>query len=384
MASYRGALFLPAQRRTFWRIGAGLYTAEGQEIPESKCWHDEKSLANVAPGLKTLDADETIPGRTLFLGAYSHHFGHRLVESTARLHGFEEGKFDQVVMFARFGEKPRALRRAMSDLMAMFGITGQKMIFPKTLVRLEEVFVPEQGWGGDVMSHGSPEFRRFARANFAQDIKPVGASKVYISRSRHNSSRGSLIAEAGIEAQFEAAGFRIFHPQEHTLAEQIAQYRAAEVIAGPDGTPFHLVALSARAETQVVIIQRRLTDSAAHLRQQLINFGVPNVTIVPCEPIGWAFAGSRRAHKTLWGECSPPLIRQALVERGILDPTAPDWPALQPEARTEFLMSLIASHDRSLCEVTDCLTRLADVPRHDASGQPRLLRLEELQDGAKT
>ena len=377
MLTFRNALLLPTTERSPWTIPTGLYTETGEEITESQCWHLPGRAATLAPALTDLDAKKTVRGRTLFLGAYSSHFGHRLVESSARFHGFDAGVFDQVVFFTQPGRKPWFMRATLNELMAIFDIPAPKIIFPSELTRFEEITVPSQGWGAGALAHGTPEFRDFARKTCAGgQIAPKGAARLYISRTANPDKRGSLLAEEELEAHFRAAGFEIYHPQNHSLQDQVAQYKAADVIAGPDGTPFHLVALAARAEARIYVIQRRISDDAGHLVQQLVNFGIGHSRLLPCKPLGWAFAGARHAFRSLWGEADFPALRAAMVADGVLPADTPDWPALSDAGRNLALQALMEAEGNSLCEVTSDQTKLRHVPSLGEDGRPRLVTLE--------
>jgi len=108
-------------------------------------------------------------------------------------------------------------------------------------------------------------------------IAPDGPERLYISRRRLKPAAKQIPFERRIEKWMSRAGYGILHPERHSIAEQIACYRAARVIAGPDGSAFHLAPFVIAPDTRVAIIQRRTRQTAFDaIARQVAGFaGVP-------------------------------------------------------------------------------------------------------------
>jgi hypothetical protein len=64
------------------------------------------------------------------------------------------------------------------------------------------------------------------------------------------------VNEAEIEATFSANSFRIFHPAEHTLDEQVRAFAGASLVAGPVGSGLYSLAFSP-PHTQLIVLAPR-------------------------------------------------------------------------------------------------------------------------------
>jgi capsular polysaccharide biosynthesis protein len=79
----------------------------------------------------------------------------------------------------------------------------------------------------------------------AEQRAPASIGKLFISRSGIEESSCRVEGEADLEALLITQGWTVFHPEQHPLAMQVATYRAAQVIAGFEGSALHGLALLA-------------------------------------------------------------------------------------------------------------------------------------------
>lgn len=201
-----------------------------------------------------------LPGRWLFAGVGRHHFGHFLMEATPRLWALDhmDEQPDGILLVPMAGRDIAAvLRRRLGPLM-----DGLAQGLPLHLVegptRVDEAIVPNQGFGHLGWSHGTPEARRYMRHHVHGLAPADGAERLYISRRRLKNPAQQVPFEGRIERWMSQAGFDIFHPERHPVTEQIARYRAAQVIVGPDGSAFHLAAFAMPRGARVGLIRRRI------------------------------------------------------------------------------------------------------------------------------
>jgi hypothetical protein len=99
---------------------------------------------------------------------------------------------------------------------------------------------------------------------------------VYLSRTRIAGAWHKLTNESEVEDTFRSAGFAIVHPQELTLAEQLAIYRGAVCLAGQYSSALHN-SLFSRRGTKVLSLNRInwYQSMIARLRGQRLGFVPP-------------------------------------------------------------------------------------------------------------
>jgi len=66
-----------------------------------------------------------------------------------------------------------------------------------------------------------------------------------------------MSGESEIDAWFERSGYRVFHPEQHTIREQLAVYASAEKLVFSEGSAIHGVQLLGRNLGHVIVISRR-------------------------------------------------------------------------------------------------------------------------------
>ncbi len=189
---------------------------------------------------------------------YYAHFGHFLVETTSRLYALAEqsdvdGFFFYPKMQLTHEFKPY---RQYAPVFQHLGLGDVKARLPQVPVTIEEIAFPPPAFGIGEMSAGRPEYRAFMRDRLSRDTPADGAEDLYITRSGLNTRRGRIILEEHLEWLLAAEGYRVFHPQEFTFAEQVAQYKAAKRIIALDGSALHLAAMVVSPGTQIGIINR--------------------------------------------------------------------------------------------------------------------------------
>ncbi len=254
MTRVSGATVLPMHSAT--DPACGVIDAHGMPVAASRT---RLSHNRITPDPAPEAAIAHLPGRWLFAGVGRHHFGHFLMEATPRLWALDHltGAPDGILLIPMAGRDIAAvLRRRLAPLLD--GLShGLTVHLVETPLRVDEVIVPTQGFGHLDWSHGTPEARRYMRRHVRAMAPAQGAEKLYLSRRRLKNPAQQVPHEAQIERWVAQAGYEIFYPERHSVPEQIARYRAARVILGPDGSAFHLAACAMLRGARVGLIQRR-------------------------------------------------------------------------------------------------------------------------------
>ena len=205
------------------------------------------------------DRATPLPGRYLYAGLGRHHFGHFLVETITRLWALNHQAkgCDGLIIVPKHGIDFNAVmhRRLGAFLDLLSG--GLPVHIATSPIKVETLHVPTQGFGHMSWLTATPEFRQYIRQRLTTQITPQGPEKLYISRTGLKDAVQAMHKEDMVETTMAKAGYTIFHPQEHSIADQCSHYMAAKQIVGPDGSAFHLAPFVLQKGTRVGLIQRR-------------------------------------------------------------------------------------------------------------------------------
>lgn len=194
------------------------------------------------------------PAETVVFGGYvTGQFGHFLLESLARLWICSRMPG---VPIAWIGNVQR-FNSWQSEILQLLGIRGPH-IFVRSPERFRAVILPQLGYR--VPDFFAPQHRDFLAAAPARPI--VRGKRTWLSRSLL-SNRGHVLGETDIEDTLRQDGWDIFHPQKHTITDQLQYLSSCETIAGWEGSAFHSLMLLEDVKSTVNIFQRgpRLNDN---------------------------------------------------------------------------------------------------------------------------
>lgn len=269
----------------------GVFDAEGRFLDSARIRRD--GAYELAGGTLRRVPEAMLPGRHLYGGQLNHHFGHFLCESLARLWllGRDDG-FASVVLLPRRRGASTELNRWQQELFALCGLRIPVKVL-QAPTRIEELVIPEQGFGTHEMASGTPAFRDWVHTRFAPDIPAEGPEKLYISRESLSFAKGGIAGEDLIAAALAREGYEVFHPEAHSIEEQVRRYKAARFIVGSEGSALHLFGFVARPDQQVAILARRSDLVAAHtIAAQLAAFSGRDPLILNAIRREWDLTGS--------------------------------------------------------------------------------------------
>lgn len=306
----------------------GVLESDGTYYGGGALWRNGRALTS-QPELPQGDLPQR-KGTWLWGGVLWAHFGHFLVESTARLWALDgmKDKIDGILFVPKRPKNGDEVHDFQRDFIALMG-TDVPVVCVTEPERVERLIVPGQGFGLGSMITATDAFRHAIANQFAKDIKAEGPKKLYISRSGLPTGRGNLIGEAELEKNLAAEGYTIYHPEKHDLRSQIATYKAARMIIAAEGSALHLVAMVADPATQVAIVVRRPSGATLNLEQHLKAFvGITPSTITQLTR-SWKPIGA--AKPRLWmGELDMPALQEALAKDGFIASKKKSWSPLDP------------------------------------------------------
>lgn len=307
---------------------AGVLDSKGTYLGSGALWRNGRALT-VAPPMPEGDLPLR-EGTWLWGGVLWAHFGHFMVESTARLWALEtlDQKIDGILFVPKRPKTGDEIQAFQKEFMQLMG-TDLPVVSATAPERVERLIVPGQGFGLGTMITGTQPFRDAIAARLAQDVPAEGPNKLYISRSGLPSGRGNLIGETELEANLAAEGYTIYHPEKHDLRSQIATYKAARQVVAAEGSALHLLAMVADPAAQVAIVVRRPSGATRNLEQHLQSFaGITPLTITQLTR-SWKPLGA--AKPRLWmGELDMPALQSALADGGFISAKSGKWAPLSP------------------------------------------------------
>jgi capsular polysaccharide biosynthesis protein len=246
----------------------------------------------------------TQPGLYYFAGAAWDQFGHFVLEGLARwwlLARLPESVRGEV-RFVVYNDRP--LQTWQLELLEGLGVAAERIVYLREPMRFERMIIPSVAYNLHCAA-AAAQHETWQSIGAAFD-RGEGPERVYLSRSRYRPNR-ALINEAEVERSFQARGFAVFHPQELSIAEQVAAIRHARLIAGSAGSAMCLSAFARPGASKLIISPRNFTfrddQLISHLRGEPLCY-------VLCTP---------RTHE--------PIARKAdyEVEMGVLDAALDRW-----------------------------------------------------------
>jgi len=326
---------IPSDVNTMQPLNSGVLTPEKELVDESITWRDGRAFS-LPPRIPADTEIEHIPGKVMFAGLLFGHFGHFLVESTARLWAYErlQDKIDAIVFVPKVQRQIDHVMNVYTPMLRLMGIECPVYNLPDP-GQFDTVYVPQQGFGMFGMIQGLPEYREFMRTRMGQKIADDGAKKLYVSRSELPQERGGLIGETIIETFLEAEGYRIFHPQKHKHQEQLEAYKSADFIISPDGSPLHMAALVAKPTAKIAVMARR-PNVAEQFEIQFKAFCDIKTVTVNALKCHWIPVNHARPSRLSYGELDFAETYRSLKEGGLITSETP-WPDMTEAQRADVM-----------------------------------------------
>lgn len=187
----------------------------------------------------------------LYLGHYTAHYGHFLLETLARFWALEsDASFERFLFqpFVHSAPRPRSFSPARVSL-ECFGVDLGRVSIVRKPMRVRRLAVPtslvEINHSADPRQ--SAVYRRIAACCAKRRSAGGRPSRLYLSRRRFRRfglterSKGyrPFTNEDEVENLFASLGFRVAHPERIDFSEQVGMYGQADVIAGYPGSALH-------------------------------------------------------------------------------------------------------------------------------------------------
>lgn len=301
IAFLSGALVVP-ERKTDQPLACGVLDSAGAWCPLSRGWiRARKSYPQPTLGPREKIVD--LPGTHLYAGHFRGHFGHFLVEATARLWALDHlDRPPDSILYLPYRGQVGAIERAIHDLAPFFRLLdiGLPVRTHGDVLRVERLIVPELGFGWAERYAGSSAYRAFMQRRLHAAAPAEGGDHLYISRARLNAQRGGILGETVIEENLARLGYEIFHPERHPLEVQVARYKAARRVVALDGSALHLAAYVLPPGARVAMIKRRSRANVDDYLLQFRSFCNVDIDVIDVVRTDWvAEAATRSDYKSV-------------------------------------------------------------------------------------
>jgi capsular polysaccharide biosynthesis protein len=244
--TYSNAIVLPTDvDRVNKSFTGGVYDENGNLVKNALRQHTDhkevQAFPQLSPAILTnITVNNILKGRYLYLGFYTEHYGHFLLETLARLWAYTDKKYDGVVFNEFVIPRPTQGVSSFAQLFfTPFGIDINKTSIINSVTQFERLDVPSPQFY--IQNKADIDYINIYRkiSNYYRQNDQVERSRVYLSRSKLLKRKRKVLNEAAIETEFVKYGFIIIHPQELSFSEQLVLYSRVEILAGMEGSGLH-------------------------------------------------------------------------------------------------------------------------------------------------
>jgi capsular polysaccharide biosynthesis protein len=202
------------------------------------------------------DGRTDLPGAWFYLDSEAPGaFGHFITEQLPRLWAWEAAREREPgirVLLSLTRDRHGRLADFELDMLGSFGITVDDVLVIDRPMRVERLYAatpmysyPDRGLDEGGVPYIHPDLADVWR-RIGEHLGAMAALKDRPARifcSRRPGGRRSCRNGAEVEAFFERHGFVVVYPEDHAMPEQLALFRAAEVVAGFAGSAMFTLAL---------------------------------------------------------------------------------------------------------------------------------------------
>jgi hypothetical protein len=211
----------------------GVFDALGAPIDEARLRREWPLSKTINPTGEVERPARHVPGTSIYGGIVIGQYGHFLLETLSRC-WYWRGATAQRVFF--HAERPRLLPW-QAEAFEAAGLSPERIALIAQSLTFERLVVPAPGYVISTAFHDSQRAALELRPH-----RPDPERRLWVSRSNLGSNAlGMFTNEAELEDHLASAGWRIFHPQEHSFREQVDAFATASCIAGIEGSALHTI-----------------------------------------------------------------------------------------------------------------------------------------------
>lgn len=225
----------------------GLYDESGTPVEESFHWSLNKKVIYLEDNFTGNQTALENDGRVVIWGGYhASHFGHFLLESLARLWISAYSKHP--IIWSNYWPLSFEWQKNIIEILDI----KNELIQCSTPTRFKGVIVPSPGLIFD--NYINKDYLQFTQKYEFDNVSTPRYSKIWISRSSQKNR--AALNEEQLELKLVALGWYILKPEEYSIKMQLEILSGADVLAGIEGSAFHLLILLKHVKCKVLLIRR--------------------------------------------------------------------------------------------------------------------------------
>ncbi|MDD5276839.1 MAG: glycosyltransferase family 61 protein [Methylovulum sp.] len=263
----------------------GLYDSKGNPIPQAISHRgDEVRLSQPIANDIDLSNLPIIQSDLpyFFIGEINPHFGHFLVESTARLWPllYLSSAFTGNYLYFGQNASTAPLNKAfIKSIFGGFSLNTQDFVAYRKPCKLRNVLIAYPAF--EIRLQGSPAFRQSMQHigdtltnNGLADISNTNQTPLYLSKSKLTKGLSGIINETAIEDSLRKKGVDIWHPETVDLPTQIRELSSRKYIIGSVGSAFHsLLFCPGDKVISGIVLDRKVNSNYVIIDQLCGNIG---------------------------------------------------------------------------------------------------------------
>lgn len=238
-------------------------SATGKLIDEAIIIRHGKLQQILPVKTEAIEVISTVNNTIFYGGILFDNFGHFLLESLSRLwaYRFYAKEKLQIFFYCPWGvPEYRKKRNYVFQVFKGLDIPVKKIVFFDSPVKLKTIIIPEQQYGFGVCQNPGKDFLNFIHSFHSKEKLSVWNrrnEKIYVSRSALPYKMGRPLGETYFEKYLQQEGYLIFHPEKHTVYEQLSLYKNASQIIFCDGGATYCTILTPDIKADIAIVARR-------------------------------------------------------------------------------------------------------------------------------
>lgn len=236
------AIFIPAEKLGPAYYEGALLTSDGQPIPEALQERRNARAGDIVLGglsrAVPLNPAHGVDAEVVYLGWFFDHFGHFLLESTARLWALAD--LDPSVKILFHVRRPFRPTGVFLEMLEAFGIAPDRVLVPEAQTRFRRVLVPEPLYEISAAAHVQmPQPHRSVAQRILTDTDPFD-QPVYFSRRLLPPQRRPTVGEFALEEILRENGFLVVYTETMTFADQVRVANRYRTVLAEAGTALYL------------------------------------------------------------------------------------------------------------------------------------------------
>lgn len=154
---------------------------------------------------------------------------------------------------------PESIAAWEASLLRLTGCDRNGYVFVNEPTLFRDIVFPVPGLMPDVWltQEQADAFAVFER-------EPRKGLRVWLSRSKIGSDNLVFTNEREMEELLSSRGWMIFHPEEHSMEEQLEVFASGEVVMGCIGSAFHTLLLMKNPRSRYIVVNRMNGEREAH------------------------------------------------------------------------------------------------------------------------